>query len=143
MGVNELPLIEDTDALNDFVRSLISTAEFVPGGLIGFDREGNIVGFQYFGQFHPGHVHRCARNSDAYRLSIVETAMIYKVLAILPFVMRFHLAVASKPRTKAWPKVGYLRACRCEGMQFRAFGRDAHIQANDADNTGDFPGLAA
>lgn len=124
MGINELPLIEDTDALNDFIRSLTSTAEYVPGGVIGFDRDGNIVGFQHFGQSHPGHVSRCARNSDAYRLSIVETAIIYKVFGIFA-VFIYNLSVASKSRKEAWPKIGNLRACGCEGMQFRAFGHNA------------------
>ena len=84
-GINALPLIDDVDELNDYVRSLVPTADYSPGGLLGFDKEGNNVGFQIFGNCHFKQLTKCARNSDAYRLSIVETALVYKVF---PFIIK-------------------------------------------------------
>jgi hypothetical protein len=79
MRVNER-IIEDVDELNDYARTLTDAADYFPGGILGYDREGNVVVMQRMGQSHPKQLSKCGRVSDVYRLSIVETALLYQVL---------------------------------------------------------------
>ncbi|KAL3086628.1 hypothetical protein niasHT_037754 [Heterodera trifolii] len=75
-------VIEDIDDLNDFSRGVSAGSEYYPGGVLGYDREGNVVSLQCMGLSHPKQLAKCGRVSDVYRLSIYETTLIYQLIKI-------------------------------------------------------------
>jgi hypothetical protein len=87
MRINDLLHMNDVDAINEFSRTLTSAADYFPGGIMGYDREGNVVALQAMGQSHPKQLSKCGRVSDVYRLCVVETALIYQVKGICNFLL--------------------------------------------------------
>uniref|UniRef100_A0A183BU99 CRAL-TRIO domain-containing protein n=1 Tax=Globodera pallida TaxID=36090 RepID=A0A183BU99_GLOPA len=61
-------VIEDIDELNEFSRRISAGSEYYPGGVLGYDREGNVVSLQCMGQSHPKHLAKCGRVSDLIKM---------------------------------------------------------------------------
>jgi hypothetical protein len=87
MRINDLLHMDNVDAVNEHIRSLTPTAAYYPGGLLGFDREGNLVAGQQMGRSHPKELWKCGPFSDMYRQCIVEAALIYQAFFWLYLIL--------------------------------------------------------
>lgn len=47
---------------------------------MGFDQDGNVISMQMIGGSHPKKLIYCGQTSDAFRLTIIETALIYQLI---------------------------------------------------------------
>lgn len=72
--------IENIDQINNYLSKLTRAAEYYPGGLMGFDQDGNVVSMQWVAGSHPKTLVKCGKTSDVYKLTIVETALIYRLV---------------------------------------------------------------
>lgn len=79
MGAVDL-VIEDLNEMNAFVAQYTSAANYFPGGVMGVDREGNVTNSQYVALTYPKQLALCGRTSDIYRLTIMETALLYQLV---------------------------------------------------------------
>ncbi|VDM51000.1 unnamed protein product [Toxocara canis] len=60
------------EAANEAVSTATNTAQYFPGGFMGYDKEGNVLFMQPFGRLHSEESMRTTRISDFYRLLLLE-----------------------------------------------------------------------
>jgi hypothetical protein len=94
LGLNDLEF-GTADDINEYVGSLYPAGDYFGGkltlnlmlflfqflgGLMGPDKEGNIIVVQSIGKIHPKSLVLCGRVSDVFYLSIIEAALTMKLI---------------------------------------------------------------
>uniref|UniRef100_A0A8R1TRV7 CRAL-TRIO domain-containing protein n=1 Tax=Onchocerca volvulus TaxID=6282 RepID=A0A8R1TRV7_ONCVO len=63
---------DSAESLNDFLHTINRAADYLPGGIMGPDKHGNIIIVQPMGRARPKTMMRLGRVSDLYRASVIE-----------------------------------------------------------------------
>lgn len=71
---------ENPENVSKTICSMILTAPYFPGGIMGFDKNGNVVPIQPLGRVRPKSLMTTGRVSDLYRISILECEGIMQLL---------------------------------------------------------------
>jgi len=79
LGINELEF-EGPDDINEYTSSLYPASSYFVGGLMGYDKYGNVIVSQSIGKIQPKILIHCGRVSDVFYLSIIEAAMTMKLI---------------------------------------------------------------
>ncbi|PIO76523.1 CRAL/TRIO domain protein [Teladorsagia circumcincta] len=54
--------------------------QYLPGSLLGFDKEGNVISLQMIGRLDVAGLMPCTRNSDLYRMRIAESEGVMQII---------------------------------------------------------------
>ncbi|VDL74807.1 unnamed protein product [Nippostrongylus brasiliensis] len=54
--------------------------QYLPGSLLGFDKEGNVISLQMIGRLDAAGLMPCTRNSDLYRMRIAESEGVMQII---------------------------------------------------------------
>ncbi|KHJ99230.1 CRAL/TRIO domain protein [Oesophagostomum dentatum] len=57
--------------------------QYLPGSLVGFDKEGNVLSLQMIGRLDATGLMPCTRNSDLYRMRIAESEGVMQIIRAL------------------------------------------------------------
>ncbi|CAJ0607306.1 unnamed protein product [Cylicocyclus nassatus] len=57
--------------------------QYLPGSLLGFDKEGNVISLQMIGRLDAAGLMPCTRNSDLYRMRIAESEGVMQIIRAL------------------------------------------------------------
>ncbi|KAK0405126.1 hypothetical protein QR680_017809 [Steinernema hermaphroditum] len=71
---------ESVDDINEYVKAQTPAAEYFPGGLMGHDRDGNMILMQALARTHPKSIARAGRVSELFRLCTVESELAFKLV---------------------------------------------------------------
>uniref|UniRef100_A0A914DU11 CRAL-TRIO domain-containing protein n=1 Tax=Acrobeloides nanus TaxID=290746 RepID=A0A914DU11_9BILA len=74
--------LDDIDEINELVSNLSPAAKYFPGGLMGQDREGNIIVCQAIAAVRPKDLVKCGKVTDLYKMALIECALSYKIVKI-------------------------------------------------------------
>jgi hypothetical protein len=66
--------------MNTYVTNLTPCAEYFPGGVMSFDKDGNAVFLQCISKVHPRSLVKCDRVSELFKLVLVEAGLTYLML---------------------------------------------------------------
>ena len=79
LGMHEQTTLEPHE-INSTMRSLCSVADYYPGGLMGTDDEGNPIFTQCIALIHPKSLVRSGSVSELFRLSLIESELVAKLI---------------------------------------------------------------
>ncbi|TKR58432.1 hypothetical protein L596_029876 [Steinernema carpocapsae] len=71
---------ETVDEINAYIKSQTPAAEYFPGGLMGHDKDGNMILVQALAKTHPKSIARAGRCSELFRLCTVESELAFKLV---------------------------------------------------------------
>ena len=79
LGMAEHKLLEPHE-INARGRELCTVCDYYPGGLMGTDDEGNVIFMQALAQVHPKSLVKSGCVSELFRLSLMESEFVVKLL---------------------------------------------------------------
>uniref|UniRef100_A0A1I7Y8N9 CRAL-TRIO domain-containing protein n=1 Tax=Steinernema glaseri TaxID=37863 RepID=A0A1I7Y8N9_9BILA len=79
LGLHEMNF-DSAEDIAEFARSQSATSEYFPGGLMGEDREGNLIGVQCLARAHPKSLALAGRVSEVLRFTIMEGEAAFKII---------------------------------------------------------------
>uniref|UniRef100_A0AC35U5X3 CRAL-TRIO domain-containing protein n=1 Tax=Rhabditophanes sp. KR3021 TaxID=114890 RepID=A0AC35U5X3_9BILA len=71
---------ETAEEVNNYIKKLTVAAPYYPGGLIGYDKEGNIINLQPIAKSVPKLLIKTERVSSLFLLSILESELTFKLI---------------------------------------------------------------